>query len=172
MLFYVIVWSIWKLCNDMIFNGKVFDYIQISNTIRFRLATWFKAKWPDCPNSTLDIVKFPKEIQVQKVSKATKKAILWERPPSDFLKFNVDGFARGKPGPTGIGGVLRDYNLTIKGIFSKATKVVDLNVAKLLAVKEALRLYAASRWASSHRLIIESDSSNVMNWMLNPLKVP
>ena len=75
-LFYVIVWSIWKLRNDMVFNGKVFDFVQIFDIIKFRLASWFKTKWSDCPNSTLDIVKFPKDIQVQKVSKVAKKAIL------------------------------------------------------------------------------------------------
>ncbi|KAK3205589.1 hypothetical protein Dsin_019635 [Dipteronia sinensis] len=32
----------------------------------------------------------------------------WIPPTSDRLKFNVDGSARGKPGPTGVGGVLRD----------------------------------------------------------------
>ena len=79
-LFYVIVWSIWKLHNDMVFNGKVFDFVQIFDIIKFRLASWFKVKWPDCPNSTLDIVRFPKDIQVQNVSKVAKKAILWEHP--------------------------------------------------------------------------------------------
>ena len=58
----------------------------------------------------------------------------------------MDGSARGKPGPVGIGGILRNYNLTIKGIFSKAVRVVDSNVVELLAVREALKLYVASQW--------------------------
>ena len=45
-------------------------------------------------------------------------------------------------------------------------------MATLLAVREALKLLVATRWASSHRLVIESDSSNVVKWMLNPLVAP
>ena len=36
------------------------------------------------------------------------KKVSWSSPPMRFLKFNVDGAARGKPGPAGIGGVLRN----------------------------------------------------------------
>lgn len=34
---------------------------------------------------------------------------IWAPPGHDVMKFNVDGVARGKPGPTGIGGVLRSH---------------------------------------------------------------
>ena len=80
----------------------------------------------------------------------------------------MDGFARGKPEPAGIGGVLRDFNAAVKAVFSKSIGVVDSNVAKLLVVREALKLFVVS----SHRLVIESDSNNVMNWMLNPFGAP
>ena len=50
--------------------------------------------------------------------------------------------------------------------------MVDSNVVELLTVKEALKLYVASRWASFHRLIIKNNSSNIVNWVLNPSKVP
>lgn len=35
-----------------------------------------------------------------------RKLVSWCPPPDDFLKFFVDGAARGKPGSAGIGGVL------------------------------------------------------------------
>ena len=34
--------------------------------------------------------------------------------------------------------------------------------------REALSVYAVSRWAISHKLIIECDSSNVVKWVTNP----
>ena len=37
-----------------------------------------------------------------------KKVFSWAPPIEGVLKFNVDGAARGKPGPSGIGGVLRN----------------------------------------------------------------
>ena len=45
--------------------------------------------------------------------------------------------------------------------------MADSNVAELLAVREALSVYTASRCAFSHRLIIECDSSNVVKWVTN-----
>lgn len=36
-----------------------------------------------------------------------RRSILWSPPPLRLFKFNVDGAARGKPGPSGIGGALR-----------------------------------------------------------------
>ena len=96
MSFYAIIWFIWILRNDMVFNGKVFDFEQIIDTSKFRLASWFKAKWSDSHYTILDIVRFPKDIQVLKISKATKRAIVWESPPPDSIKFNMDGSARGK----------------------------------------------------------------------------
>ena len=93
---------------------------------------------------------------------------MWVSPPLNFMKFNVDDFAKGKPRLADIGGVLRDWKVAVKVVFSKPIGVADSNVAELLTVLEALRIFVASRWALSHKLIIESDSSNVVNWVINP----
>ena len=167
MAFFAIIWSIWLLRNDLVFNGKVFDFQQTIDIVKFRIASWFKAKWPNCPNTLLDVVRFPNTIQVSVAAKNVKKVSLWSTPPLGVLKFNVDGSARGKPGPAGIGGVLRDCSGVVKAVFSKAIGVTDSNVAELLAVREALRIFTDSSWVSSHKLTIESDSSNVVNWVLN-----
>lgn len=34
---------------------------------------------------------------------------IWNPPDDQTLKWNVDGSSKGKPGPAGIGGVLRDH---------------------------------------------------------------
>ena len=119
MAFYAIIWSIWLLRNNMVFNGKVFDFKQTIDTIKFCIASWFKAKWPDCSNTLMDVVRFPNAIEIPRVAKNAKKAILWASPPLDSLKFNVDGLARGTSEPVGIGGVLRDGKATVKAIFSR-----------------------------------------------------
>ena len=89
--FYAIAWTIWLHRNGMVFNGKVFDFQQTIDSSKFRAASWFKARWPDTPHSILDIVRFPNDIQVQKVSKATKRSIVWEPPSPESMKFNVEG---------------------------------------------------------------------------------
>ncbi|XVF83429.1 hypothetical protein PTKIN_Ptkin16aG0485300 [Pterospermum kingtungense] len=47
--------------------------------------------------------------------------------------------------------------------FSKSIGVSDSNSAELWAVKEAMSLFASSRWCGTKELIIESDS----NWLKN-----
>ena len=84
----------------------------------------------------------------------------------------MDRSARGKPDPAVIGGVLRDCMAATKVVFSRAIGVADSNVAELLAVREALRIFAASKWVSSHKLIIESDSSNAIKWVRHPQDAP
>ena len=59
--------------------------------------------------------------------------------------------------------------VAIKSIFSKAISVADSNVTKFLVVREALSVYVTYKWASSHRLIIECDSSYVVKWVKNPI---
>ena len=158
--------------NGIVFNGSVFDFEKIIDITKYRLASWFKARWPDSPHSISNIVRFPKDILNPKENIVVKRSFTWEPPPPEFLKFNVDGSARGKPGVTGIGGVLRDCNAAVKMIFSKSIGVADSNMNELLAVREALKMFTTSRWAISHRLVIESDSSNVVNWMRDPSGAP
>lgn len=53
----------------------------------------------------------------------------WCPPPHNKIKWNVDGSARGKPGPGGIGGILRDEIGNIKAMFAAAVGVRDSNEA-------------------------------------------
>ena len=56
----------------------------------------------------------------------------------------MDGSAKGKPKPAGIGSVLRYCNVVVKVVFSKFIGVVNSNVAKLLAVQKALKLFVTT----------------------------
>ena len=129
----------------MVFNNKDFDLRQLRDNINLRIVAWNKAKWPDCVDSLTDIVRFPYLIKAPMKNKYGRIPIIWKAPLSDFMKFNVDGSSKGKPGPAGIGGVLRDNSATIKIVFSKAVGVVESNAAELLAVREVLRIFVSSR---------------------------
>ncbi|XVF55660.1 hypothetical protein PTKIN_Ptkin06aG0054600 [Pterospermum kingtungense] len=96
----------------------------------------------------------------------------WIPPVEGCLKFNTDGAARGQPGSAGIEGLLRDSSGKILAAFSKSIGVADSNLAELLAVKEAFGIFGASIWVNSHALTIESDSMNIVKWVLNPRSVP
>lgn len=55
-----------------------------------------------------------------------KRQAEWSPPSCGFLKFNVDGASRGKPGPVGIGGVLRDHVGSTSIIFTEYVGSMDL----------------------------------------------
>ncbi|XXG44210.1 hypothetical protein AAC387_Pa01g4073 [Persea americana] len=82
--------------------------------------------------------------------------------PRGFLKFNVDGAARKKPGPAGVEGVLA-YILqgNVLLMFSKKVGIKESNETEVLAILEALRLFFSS---FREKLLAESDSSNEGPW--------
>ena len=60
----------------------------------------------------------------------------------------------------------------VKEIFSKAVGAMDSNQAELLAILEALMVFVESDFFTSLSLIIESDSSNTVSWVIGALEVP
>ncbi|XP_017974604.1 PREDICTED: 14.7 kDa ribonuclease H-like protein [Theobroma cacao] len=86
-------------------------------------------------------------------------------PHQGQMKFNVDGAARGCPGPAGIGGILTNHKGDVRVIFSKSIGVADSNLAELLAIKEAFIIFTSSRWRNDQKLVIECDSSNAVKWI-------
>ena len=69
------------------------------------------------------------------------KVVCWLHPPSDQLKFNVDGVAKGKPEPIGIGGVLRNDAGEVLFMFFKNVGIKESNEAGVLAILEALMIF-------------------------------
>ncbi|KAH1114886.1 hypothetical protein J1N35_008264 [Gossypium stocksii] len=67
---------------------------------------------------------------------AVHKGLSWSPPPHGCFKFNVDESARGKLGPGGCGGVLRNSSGDIL-----ALGIIDSNVAEVLAIKGALYFF-------------------------------
>lgn len=92
-----------------------------------------------------------------------KKLIDWSPPQSGEMKFNVDGASRGKPGPIGIGGVLRDHLSHFSWVFSESVGIRDSNKAKLLSIRRALNI---SVGLGGGKLVIERDSANAIKWSM------
>lgn len=84
-------------------------------------------------------------------------------PSEGVLKFKVDWAARGKPGPTGIVGVLHNSKGEVLLSFLNPIRIKDSNEALVLATLEALRLYVSSFY---DLLVAESDLSNAITWIL------
>lgn len=93
-------------------------------------------------------------------SRKRKAVVSWSPPSYGVLKFNVAGAVRGKLGLAGMG----CYEME-KGCFcvcSRKEWAKDSNKAEVLAILEALRIFARSFHGS---LIIERDSSNAVTWV-------
>lgn len=99
-----------------------------------------------------------------------KLPLLWVPPAVGALNFNVDGAAREKPDLASIGRVLRNSEGFVSGMFSKHTGSMESNKAEVLAILEAIWMFAASSLTS--RLVVESDSLNAISWVLSSVARP
>lgn len=65
-----------------------------------------------------------------------------DSPQEGVFKFNLNRAAREKPGLAGIGGVLRNSKEAVLMLFSKQVSIKQSNEVDVMAILEALRLYA------------------------------
>eukprot|EP00268_Persea_americana_P062605 TRINITY_DN8040_c1_g2_i6.p1 TRINITY_DN8040_c1_g2~~TRINITY_DN8040_c1_g2_i6.p1 ORF type:complete len:254 (+),score=31.35 TRINITY_DN8040_c1_g2_i6:132-893(+) len=101
-------WLIWKERNNKNFNGKSKDREDIAFMIVLKIAKWASIK-KELEHLTLDNILSNWEACLGSGCVKKKHLVTWSPPSPNVLKFNVDGAARGKPGPAGIGGILRNY---------------------------------------------------------------
>lgn len=80
---------------------------------------------------------------------------IWSPPPLGVFKFNVDGATRGKPSPTGTGGMLRNSG-RVTSLFFPMVGVRVSNEEKLLGIRRALVLWAGF---GQGKLIVEGGLS-------------
>ncbi|XP_061958903.1 uncharacterized protein LOC133680094 [Populus nigra] len=84
----------------------------------------------------------------------------------------MDGSSLGKPGPSGIGGMLRNHHGHLLDMFSVPVGILDSNIAELRAIVKAIGLSTSNCLLHHQHLIIESDSANVISWMHKPHNRP
>jgi len=172
MLFFSVAWSMWLLRNDEIFKQKIPNYDTLFFLIVTRLCLWLKAIEPDFPHSSSDLLRSAEGLIRWTNSQTLRTGVMWSPPMTNRFKWNVDGFSIGKPGPSGIGGVLRNHHGILLGIFSLSVEILDSNIAELRAVVKAIEFSASNCFLHHKHIIIESDSANVISWMNNPHNRP
>lgn len=123
-------------------------------SMALHLSKWFLCKKEFSNVKLDDIAQNWKPCMVCGLSKG-QRVVSWRPPPLGTLKFNVDSAARGKLGPTGMGGVLRNCKGEVLFLFSKHVGVKDSNEAGTLTILEALHSYSSNFLGE---LLVESDS--------------
>lgn len=169
MAFFDIYYTILLVWNDIVFNGNVWDLMQVCDNLKLIVASWARALWPKTNITTLDIFRKPKVVILPKKPKRLIKGIEWRKPKASTFKSNMDSAAKGSSREVGIGGVLKDENGAARIVFSKSNGIADANQAKVCAIKEAMTINVVSRCTFTHHLMVESDSLNSIKWVTNPV---
>ncbi|KAK5844416.1 hypothetical protein PVK06_000554 [Gossypium arboreum] len=94
----------------------------------------------------------------------------WCFPPIGCLKSNVSGVAL--EGESGIGGVMRDEEGTVRALFSGPSVACDAEYAELGAFIIAMDFFHDIGWKGSCSLIVEMGSMEVLNWILKKSSRP
>ncbi|KAE8725177.1 hypothetical protein F3Y22_tig00009009pilonHSYRG00196 [Hibiscus syriacus] len=169
----VVMWTIWKARNLVVFEKWNFERSTLFFICRFRLAKWFLAKFPEANIQVDLLIGDPRLADGLAVNfQKKKKDLCWYSPPPDFYKFNVDGAVRSDGLQGGIGGLLRDSNGSTVIYFSKPVGPGPPLFAELKAIKEGIDLFLHSDWASKGRLILESDCKTAVDWIFRPTEAP
>ncbi|KAL4346749.1 hypothetical protein GQ457_17G015740 [Hibiscus cannabinus] len=165
---YAIIWSLWLHRNDIIFQGKTIDVAQLFFSVKTRAAWWWKALSADSNIHLDSLICDPSLASLKAYAYPSSHAIVvWTPPPCGFLKFNVDG-ACSKEGLCGVGGVLRDPPGSILLEFSQSIGAGSVLLAEILAIKIVVERFVNSPWVKRWRLIVESDSKSVVEWISTP----
>lgn len=124
---------------------------------------WIKASGVECSYTTYDFQQHFDKVRLVHKQKEPR-TVEWRPPFDGTLKFNVDGAARGAPGVAGAGGILRDWEGTVKGYFSLSLGIAYAYEAELQAILSALKFCKEFGFLN---VVIESDSTLVICWVKN-----
>ncbi|KAL5800319.1 hypothetical protein ACOSQ4_033203 [Xanthoceras sorbifolium] len=91
--------------------------------------------------------------------------VKWVPPPFDYFKVNVDASLRSPDSLVGVGAVVRNYlGQFMVGLSRKLVGNVSVEIAEATTILNGLHLPIES---SFNNLILESDSLNVINYILS-----
>ena len=167
-LFFSALWSIWLERNNVVFNDGCFKVEKTFFLIIHRADMWLKALGVDGPLHSQSLWLSAEAIRkFRPPPKPHRKSLGWQPPTFGVLKWNVDGSSLGKPGPAGVGGVLRDHEGLVKVIFSVPCGIIDSNLAEVIAIRKALQVLSLKPEYHNVNIIVESDSFNAISWLTN-----
>ncbi|KAE8709439.1 hypothetical protein F3Y22_tig00110331pilonHSYRG00019 [Hibiscus syriacus] len=162
----VVLWTIWKIRNYIVFEEGKLDRAEIFFLARCRLASWFLARETQISISKDALIADPS--LVDSCSSHTNRISTkfpWSPPPKGFIKLNVDAATSSDWKRSGLGGVLKDISGSILGSFKESAGPGPPTLMELKAILKGLYYYESIRHRFKERLIIESDSKVAIGWV-------
>ncbi|KAK2648318.1 hypothetical protein Ddye_015807 [Dipteronia dyeriana] len=164
-LYFAVCWTIWENQNAVVFDGKEASFSMAIDSVKFRLALWFKNCGAGSNEDLTILLLDVKRWCVDKIRSKSKVLRPWSHPNDHDIVFNVDESSRGNPGLAGIGGVLRDVNEKVLCLFSSCVGLVDSNLAEVLAIHRACELISSNMYFIERNITILSDSKFAVSWI-------
>ena len=164
-LFCAVVWTIWENRNRVVFRGSQPCLGLALDSVKFRVALWFKNYGPGSScDLTLLMLDLNERCTDDMRSKVRRKEV-WMPPANNELCFNVDGSSRGNPREAGIGGVLRDFSGKVLCLFSVYVGVVDSSTVEVMEIHKACQLISSNIRLVNRTITIISDSNSAVSWV-------
>ncbi|KAE8727131.1 TUDOR-SN protein 1 isoform 2 [Hibiscus syriacus] len=169
----VVLWTMWKGRNAIVFEGGKVDQIDLFFLARCRLAAWFLAYYK--------AVSIPKDSLIcdpslgdccSLLSSPIIKTVSWSKPPEGFIKLNVDAAVTADWRKSGVGGILRDHDGSVVGSFQEAAGPGPPVLLELKAIVKGLSFFDSLQQRFKERLIVESDSKLAVDWVKNINRCP
>ncbi|KAK3210490.1 hypothetical protein Dsin_015196 [Dipteronia sinensis] len=135
--------------------------------VKLRVVWWFKHYGKGSKEPVSSLIRNIKEFCVDHKKSEKVKVQEWIPPADNVLKFNVDGSVKGKNGPAGIGGVLRDSRGKILCTFSSYVGIQEPNTTELLAIQKAVDMVMSKPNLGKIRILVVSDSKVAVSWANN-----
>ncbi|KAE8713890.1 Exocyst complex component SEC8 [Hibiscus syriacus] len=139
---WVVLWTIWKFRNYIVFEGGKVDQAELFFLARFRLASWYLAKYKQVSISKDLLISDPSlGDSCSPHSKPIKTVFNWSPPPKGFIKLNVDAATTNDWKRSGLGGVLKDDSGLIVGSYKEAVGPGPPTLMELKAILKGLSFF-------------------------------
>ncbi|KAK8590030.1 hypothetical protein V6N12_024414 [Hibiscus sabdariffa] len=138
-----------------------------------RVAWWVTAKFPSSFLSLDAIVANPRLADlVSSVELTPVVPTVWKPPPAGWLKFNVDGAARGDGLLGGIGGILKnEFGVSLLSFSSRVGVSLPV-LPEVLVIFYCIWLFLKSEFYGRYNLVVASDCKVAINWIREPSNAP
>ncbi|KAK3188082.1 hypothetical protein Dsin_027643 [Dipteronia sinensis] len=136
---HVVVWSVWLVHNQWIFDGKAMDFRSALSLVwravsdANRLGIWCMR---NCVDDLLILRRF--DLCGRPVRAPVIRSVIWSPPAPSWIKVNTDGTALSSPSVGGCGGVFRNRKAFVNGCFAVPLGQVFAFEAELLAASMAI----------------------------------